>query len=83
MQARATSVIASEIESALERIADSYLRGSRRYSAISDVPRAVFNVSLLSALPRGARIGDIGGGLSLFAPACAAIRLFRGRDPRR
>ena len=45
-------------------------QGSQGYI---DVPRNAFNLSLLSALPQKARIGDIGGGLGLFAPGCAAL----------
>jgi SAM-dependent methyltransferase len=75
MQALAASVSASDIKSVLERIADSYPPAISAVQRYSDVPRTAFNLSLLSGLPRGARIGDIGGGLSLFAPACAAIGL--------
>jgi len=57
----------------LMRIADSYPPAIAAVQGYIDVPRNAFNLSLLSMLPRNARIGDIGGGLGLFSPGCAAL----------
>jgi SAM-dependent methyltransferase len=57
----------------LMRIADSYPPAIVAVQGYIDVPRNAFNLSLLFPLPRGARIGDIGGGLGLFSPGCAAL----------
>jgi SAM-dependent methyltransferase len=57
----------------LKRIADSYPPAIAAVQRYIDVPRNAFNLSLLFTLPRGARIGDIGGGISLFSPGCAAL----------
>ncbi len=57
----------------LMRIADSYPPAIAAVQGYIDVPRNAFNLSLLFTLPRGARIGDIGGGLGLFSPGCAAL----------
>ena len=73
MQALATSVCPTDVKPILERLADSYPPAISAVQRYCDVPRNAFNLSLLLGLPRGARIGDLGGGLSLFAPACAAI----------
>ena len=61
------------VVAALRRVADSYPPAIRAVQGYIDVPRNAFNLSLLSALPQKARIGDIGGGLGLFAPGCAAL----------
>jgi SAM-dependent methyltransferase len=55
------------------RIADSYPPAIAAVQRYIDVPRTAFNLSLLFTLPRGARIGDIGGGMGLFSPGCAAL----------
>jgi len=57
----------------LRRIADSYPPAIAAVQRHIDVPRTAFNLSLLFTLPRGARVGDIGGGLSLFSPGCSAL----------
>jgi SAM-dependent methyltransferase len=55
------------------RIADRYPPRIAAVQQYIDVPRNVFHLSLLSTLPPGARIADIGGGLCLFSPGCAAL----------
>jgi 2-polyprenyl-3-methyl-5-hydroxy-6-metoxy-1,4-benzoquinol methylase len=57
----------------LRRIADSYPPAIAAVQRYIDVPRTAFNLSLLFTLPHGARVGDIGGGLSLFSPSCSAL----------
>ena len=57
----------------LRRVADSYPPAIAAVQGYIDVPRAGFNLSLLFTLPHGARVGDIGGGLSIFAPGCSAL----------
>lgn len=56
--------------SLLKRIADDYppVLGAARH-----VLRNAFYLGLLSGLPCGARVCDIGGGLGLFSPGCAAL----------
>jgi SAM-dependent methyltransferase len=40
----------------------------------ADIPRMVFNIGLISErLGAGSRVADIGGGIGLFSPACAAL----------
>jgi SAM-dependent methyltransferase len=73
MQKRAASDAVTDIVSVLERIADDYPLVLSAVQGYIDVPRNAFHISLISALPRGARIGDIGGGLGLFSPGCAAL----------
>jgi SAM-dependent methyltransferase len=57
----------------LRRVADSYPPAIAAVQRYVDVPRAAFNLSFLFTLPHGARVGDIGGGLSIFAPGCSAL----------
>jgi hypothetical protein len=61
------------VVSVLMRIADSYPPAIAAVQGYIDVPRNASNLSLLFSLQRGARIGDIGGGLGLFSPGCAAL----------
>jgi SAM-dependent methyltransferase len=63
----------TDIISVLQRIADSYPPELAAVQGYIDVPRNAFHLSLISSLPRGARIADIGGGLGLFSPGCASL----------
>jgi SAM-dependent methyltransferase len=40
-----------------------------------DVARIAFHLSLLSGLPEGARVADVGGGVGLFSPGAQALGL--------
>ena len=63
----------ADVMPVLRRIADSYPPAIAAVQRYIDVPRTAFNLSLLFTLPRGARVGDIGGGLGLFSPGCSAL----------
>ena len=63
----------ADVMPVLRRIADSYPPAIAAVQRYIDVPRTEFNLSLLFTLARGARVGDIGGGLGLFSPGCSAL----------
>jgi len=73
MRQRTGTDAATDIISILQRIADSYPPELAAVQGYIDVPRNAFHLSLISGLPRGARIADIGGGLGLFSPGCASL----------
>jgi SAM-dependent methyltransferase len=73
MQAHAVLEPATDIDSVLRRIADNYPPALATVQGYIDVARNAFHLSLISALPRRARICDVGGGLGLFSPGCAAL----------
>jgi SAM-dependent methyltransferase len=73
MRRRTDAHAMTDIISVLQRIADSYPPEVAAVQGYIDVPRNAFHLSLISRLPRGARIADIGGGLGLFSPGCASL----------
>jgi SAM-dependent methyltransferase len=64
-----------QIKTVLARIANDYPPDSVA-GQLKDVDRIAFHIEIISAgLPASARVADIGGGLGLFPPGCAAVGL--------
>jgi SAM-dependent methyltransferase len=62
-----------DVRERLVAIANEY-PPALRAEQVRDATRIAFNIGLARAeLPAGARIADIGGGLGLFSPGCAAL----------
>jgi SAM-dependent methyltransferase len=63
----------SDTQEVLASIAMEY-PSELRPRMLSDVPRQSFQIDTLARqIPKGARVCDLGGGHSLFAPGCAAL----------
>jgi SAM-dependent methyltransferase len=61
------------IDKVLSSVAASYPASQIEHQR-RDIPRIVFHLSLLAdRIPAGGTIADIGGGLGLFSPGCAAL----------
>jgi SAM-dependent methyltransferase len=64
-----------DLETKLGDVAERYPDERLRESARADVERQVFHISTVMGLDAGNRVVDIGGGIGLFTPGCAAAGL--------
>lgn len=66
-------LLTSKIEDVLITVSELYPPGQIEAQK-RDIPRMAFNIGLISQrLTSNARIADIGGGVGLFSPTCAAL----------